>query len=756
MYLVFDSETETNIFHGRKASPFSPDNWVVMRGWKKQGWSRAQYSYHPTLDRTTYLKIDDDVTMLVGFNIKFDLLHEMAQRSPDVIPFFKRGGTVWDCQYAEYLLMAQQDQAQMTSLDAIVESYGGRKKIDIIKTMWEAGVKTSEIQEQLLLDYLVGTEEEGRNSGDVGNTELIMKAQIKRAHELGMLTAIQDRMDGLVSTTFMEFAGLKVDIAEASRRLGELEAEMQAVVADLSAYLPDDLPEELEWNWGSGTHASCIVYGGTVRYQKKAPYYDESGDVARKKAYEDWPMIDGEPWPPNTLAADLNGREFDKYLSGKKRGEIKTRKVEVLGEVKTRYTDFFYEFPRITEPRPEWKLAQTDGRGNPLWSTAKDQIAELSLRNIPFLKSMASKGRLDKEIGTYYLKTDKSGKVKGLLTAVQISDHVVHHNLNHSLTVTTRLSSSNPSLQHVPKAGVSQVKRMFVSRFKNGLMGEIDYSQLEVVVQGMLSGDPALMKDLRDKIDFHCKRVSAKHGITYEEAVDWCKNDQHPDFKAGKAARNAIKQFSFQRAYGAGAAAIAYETDIPIADVEQMIVNEDLMYPGVVKFNSEVEMTVKKSAVPFQAMDADGRWKTYRRGFWQAPTGTMYSWRTYDAPSWLQKRGITDSFMPTEIKNYPVQGTGGEVVQLVLGRLIRLFIDKDFYGQRAFLCNTVHDCVWVDMHPDVVDEVISDMLPIMQSIPELLAERHGMVVDVPFPVEAEVGPNMYDLKHWHPLNVDPS
>lgn len=733
MYLVFDSETETNTFHGRKASPFTEANWVVMRGWKKQGDTRASYTYHPTLDRTSYLKIDDDVTMLAGFNIKFDLLYEMSQNNPDFMPFLKRGGTLWDCQYAEYLLQAQQDEAQMCSLDSIVEGYGGRKKIDIIKTMWEAGIKTSEIQEQLLVDYLIGTEEEGRNSGDVVNTEIIMKAQIRRANELGMLTAIQDRMDGLLATIFMEFAGLKVDIQEASKRLGELEAEMQTVMADLHTYLPDDMPEELEWNWGSGTHASCFIYGGTVKYKKQAPYYDENGQVARKKAYEQV--------------------EIGTFLSGKRKGETKYKKVEVLGEVKTRYTDFYYTFPRITEPRPEWKLDLTDGRGNPLWSTAKDQIAELSLRNIPFLKSLASKGRLDKEIGTYYLKTDKQGKIKGLLTAVQVSDHILHHNLNHSLTVTTRLSSSNPNLQNVPKAGVSQVKKMFVSRFINGLMAEIDYSQLEVVVQGMLSGDPALMQDLIDRIDFHCKRVAKKYDITYEEAVDWCKNEEHPDYKAGKAARNNIKQFSFQRAYGAGAAAIAYETDIPLKDVEEMIVNEDLMYPGVVAFNSEVEKAVKASAVPFQAPADNGAWKTYRRGFWQAPTGTMYSWRTYDAPAWLQKKGITDSFMPTEIKNYPVQGTGGEVVQLVLGRLIRLFIQNDFWSGRAFLCNTVHDCVWVDADKAVMDEVIKAMLPIMTSIPQLLEERHGMVVPVPFPVEAEVGPNMYDLKHWKPQDV---
>ena len=90
--------------------------------------------------------------------------------------------------------------------------------------------------------------------------------------------------------------------------------------------------------------------------------------------------------------------------------------------------------------------------------------------------------------------------------------------LNHTSTVTTRLSSSNPNLQNLPRKDKSKVKRIFRSRAKGGLMLEADYSQLEVVVQGVLSKDKQLCQDLRDRIDFHCKRVGIKHNVSYEEA----------------------------------------------------------------------------------------------------------------------------------------------------------------------------------------------------------------------------------------------
>lgn len=747
MYKVLDLETETHIFHKRKASPFDERNWVVARGWKNQGDAQCSWTYHPKHDRTTYATIEPDVSMLVGFNLKFDLMWEMSQDNPDLQPFFKRGGRIWDCQYAEYLLMAQQEAAQMASLDSIVEKYGGRKKLDEVKILWDNGVKTSAIQEQLLIDYLVGTEEEGRNSGDIGNTELIFLGQVKKAQEQGQLKMIADRMDGLLATMYMEFAGLKVDIEEARRRLGELHTELANASIELDQYVPKDIPFEFDW---TRQLTSMMIFGGTKKYQERDTYVDpNTGQLARLKAFEMWPMINGEPVPPGD-GSEYGVADFDRYVSGKQKGEIKYRKVEVEGELKTKLQDRFYTFKRITQPEPQWKLDQKDAYGNPLYSVGKDQIEELSLRNIPFLKSLALKQRLDKEIGTYYITTkEKSGEASGMLTCVQVADHILHHKLNHSLTVTTRLSSSDPNLQNLPKAGKSHVKRMFISRFKNGVMVEADYSQLEVVVQGVLSKDQNLCQSLRDRVDFHCKRVAAKHNITYEEALDWCKNENHPDFKAGEAERTNCKVFSFQRAYGAGAPKIAYETGIPLADVEAMIIAEDKLFPGVVKFNSAVEVAVHKSAVPFQKANDAGEWNTYRRGFWYAPTGTIYSFMSRDALDWQRKKGIKDSFMPTELKNYPVQGTGGEFVQGMLGRLWRYLISVDFYDGQALLVNTVHDSVWADCAtPEIADKIARDMIRELSAVPEYYNERYGMDIDVPFPVDIKMGPNMYDMKHW--------
>lgn len=779
MYKVFDLETEVHSSFKRKASPFDARNWIVARGWKNQGDTKCSWEYIPKHDRTTTLVIEPHITMLVGFNIKFDLLWEMAQGNKSLREFYKRGGKVWCCQYAEYLIRAAHPDAHMASLDETAPRYGGTKKIDAVKALWEAGTLTQDIPEDLLIDYLVGTPEEERNGGDIRNTEVTFLGQIKVASEQGQIKMIMDRMDGLLATTEMEFNGLKIDVKEASRRLRVLNEDLAAREEELNGYVPKDCP--FEFNWSSRVHTSCIIFGGTVKYQLQTTYTDpDTGALARKKATEDWPLFNGVAIDPAT-ADDYsiqNDTEQDKFLSGKRKGDYKTKKVDVQGELKVKYQDFLYTLPRITAPSEKWATKNTDGLDAPLYSTGGDIIIELGLRNIPFVKALRKKQKLDKEIGTYYAKQDAKGSWSGMLTCVQTHDHTIHHKLNHSSTVTTRLSSSDPNGQNLPK-GVnehgdkSEVKTMFVSRFTeeyciglgipclydeegnfiDGEMIEADYSQLEVVVQGVLSEDETLCQDLRDKVDFHCKRVSAKFKatrpeMTYALALKWCKDATHPDYTVGKAERTKCKIFSFQRAYGAGAPTIAEETGMSLEETQALMKAEDELYPGVVSFNADVASAISKSAEPFHALGDDGKWKTYRRGYWTAPTGTIYTWRSYDAPEYARKRGQTDTFNPPEMKNYPIQGTGGEMVQTMGGKLWRRFVETDNYGGLALLVNTVHDCNWIDSHRTVRDEVAADTKRIMQGIPEYYNERYGMNITVPFPVEVEFGPNMNNLHHW--------
>lgn len=758
--MILDEETETHKRFKRKANPFLPENYIVARGWKVEGDARCSAEFYECAEGVTPIVIPDDVDVLVAHNAKFELLYELRFSYDQMQAFFKRGGRIWCTQYAEYLLRGQQQKYHMVSLDDIAKDYGGRVKIDGIKELWDAGVQTSEIDRDLLLDYLIGTAEEGRNSGDIGNTELVYLGQIKEAAELGMMQSIKCRMDALCATSDIEFRGLKVSVDRARADLKKRLVEQAEADHELSQYI-SDLPEGLVFNWNSPIHKSALIFGGTIKYQKQTTYLDpETGELARKWGTRpEYVLTDGTT---TTSLLDKEGKceccgkSAVTYLSGKKKGEYKTKQVRYKGELKVKYQDFFHQLAGYTKPEPEWKSALTDGLGGPVYGTGSEVIDRISNRDIPFLKVLGTANRLAKEIGTYYLKTDpKTGEQTGMLTCVQPWDHIIHPKLNHTSTVTTRLSSSDPNLQNLTRADFdaeagkykSEIKAMFVSRFgKDGKMAELDYSQLEVVVQGLLSNDANLIRDLNLKIDFHCKRVALKHSVSYQDAVLLCKDEHGSEYSKWKRERTKCKIFSFQRAYGAGAGLIADETGMTIEEVKALIEVEEKEYPGVVEFNAEVEREVNATAEPFQ--DGERGWRTYRRGTYQAVTGTIYTFRSYDAPDFLRRRGIAESFKPTELKNYPVQGTGGEIVLMVLGQLWRWFVKNDFFGHKAFLVNTVHDCVWADCHIDVLDKVVGGMKRIMEAVPHFLKFFFDIECPVPFPVEAEIGDNMLQMSHW--------
>ena len=110
-----------------------------------------------------------------------------------------------------------------------------------------------------------------------------------------------------------------------------------------------------------------------------------------------------------------------------------------------------------------------------------------------------------------------------------------------------------------------------------------------------LSGDRTYA-DLLAKIDFHCKRVALKTGCTYEEALYRCKDESYEDYKKWKKIRTGCKEFSFQRAYGAGAAAVAASTGMDIDEIKKMIELEEAEYPGITAFNNRVEKEVNATA----------------------------------------------------------------------------------------------------------------------------------------------------------------
>ena len=90
------------------------------------------------------------------------------------------------------------------------------------------------------------------------------------------------------------------------------------------------------------------------------------------------------------------------------------------------------------------------------------------------------------------------------------------------------------------------------------------------------------------------------------------------------------------------------------------------------------------------------------KGYSVTPDGKRYSYRESPSPKYMIERGKPRTgFVPTQIKNYEVQGTGGEVMKAAMWLAIRAFFYYKNFGGQALLVNTVHDAQYVDAHRDV-------------------------------------------------------
>lgn len=773
-YCVFDKETTIGEYMKRKASPFADFNWVVAVGWINRntgGTNGTQHRYYGH-DREAHdgwfadLLLTAAPKFLVGFNIKFDLL--WAIRGERDYAAYQQwvvaGGQIWDTQMAEYLLDGMVQESHMLSLDEVAPRYGGEIKIDEVKAMWAAGVNTPDIPRQLLLDYLNGRGEEDDPAfrpGDIHNTELIFLGQLKAAKARKQLKSIQLNNGALMCTVEMERNGLRVDSEHGREVAKELMASMEELKGKLNTFLPE-LP--FEFKWTSRKQLSAFIFGGLVPFKVREHLQDENGKyLYAQKDVAGYELLSGEyvlHYDPETP------EQYKHYASGKKKGLPKSKNIKVddLEKPKMKWIDYHYKFDGLTTPQAHW-----EGKEKGYYSTSSDVIEELGqTTDIPFLIQYANLAAISKDLGTYYIieefdeETEEVVKAKGMLTLVQ-PDGIVHHNLNMTATVTARFSHSNPNSGNLPRGDdnsakglhTSRVKEMFISRWgEDGNSISSDFTSLEVYCQANLSHDKQLVADLRSGLDMHCARLSTVENKDYKEVLLLCKGNKSAGIDADpvwEVKRTLIKVFSFQRAYGAGAKKIAAYLKVPVEDVEQWIIADDARYPGITRFNEKVATTVLANRV------ATTKWMNHPtqkvqvnlgRSHLQTFDGKRYVFQEQCSPDYLAKKGTLASFSPTEMKNYPVQGLGGEWMKAAMWMALKAFYFYKNFGGKALLVNTVHDALYADAHKDVTRKAGIVIHAAMLAASDYMEYLFETVIDVPVPCETTAGPSMASEKNF--------
>jgi DNA polymerase I-like protein with 3'-5' exonuclease and polymerase domains len=242
--LTIDVETSTH----NKGHVFDPRNFLVSYSLK---WNEEKPVFHYYSDPDFITVLRESIaraTLLVGFNIKFDL-HWIRR----VLGYTPNSAAIFDTSLAEFILTGQ--EAVMASLDKTLASYGLPLKKDKVKEYWELGISTEDIPYEVLEEY---------NNWDVETTYMLYLTQLQilneKQHKLVLLEG-----EDMLTIIEAEANGQKWDREEAAKALATYKAKIYATKKELWEFVPEKARPF--FNWNSGDDLSALLYGATRNYE---------------------------------------------------------------------------------------------------------------------------------------------------------------------------------------------------------------------------------------------------------------------------------------------------------------------------------------------------------------------------------------------------------------------------------------------------------------------------------------------------------
>ena len=242
------------------------------------------------------------------------------------------------------------------------------------------------------------------------------------------------------------------------------------------------------------------------------------------------------------------------------------------------------------------------------------------------------------EICDYILQHRKFSKLKStytdvLPTLISKRDGRIHTTYNQALTVTGRLSSSNPNLQNIPirtEEG-NKIRSAFCAMDKeNSLILSADYSQIELRLLAHVSGDKHLIHAFTSGEDIHTMTASKVFGVGISEVT--------------KEMRRRAKAVNFGIVYGQSKYGLAKNLGITPAEAQEFIDKYFETYPGVKDYmNYEVDFVNKHGYVE-----------------------TIFGRKRYLSSELQSSNFQIREFAQRAAINQPLQGTAADLIKMAM------------------------------------------------------------------------------------------
>ena len=681
--LVIDLEVDLG-GDRKDPSPYNKDNSLVAIGytyrqingepiWNTDGSVKILNVNTSNFTEFNYFKRAlKNASYVVAHNAKFDVawLREIGIEC-DV--------KIIDTMINEYVL--SKGIRNKLSLDALSTKYNVTRKEGMLSDALSKGLNYSDMTSEDQISYL---------SHDViATAEVFQKQEARFKLDLNKsLIPIRDLMCEFCSVlTDIERSGMAIDL----QILQQVDLEYEQEQAQLNSYLNQkvrDLMGDLEVNLSSPEQLSQVIY--SCKLVDKNTWKDEMniGVDARGK-----PLI-----RPN-----IDIKSFRNVLTKCFNRSHKVRAIKCAA------CDGRGEYYKVKKDGSNFKKATKCphclGKG-----IVYENLPERGGLNISPRVSLASAGgfKTDKNTLTTLLnevtdpeakkflesivrlsaiETYRSAFIEGIRKGIK-SDALLHANFNQCITATGRLSSSSPNLQNMPKGRLFPVRKAFVSRFEGGSLVEIDYSQLEFRVAGILAADETVKREVESGFDVHAytAKVLTENGEPTE--------------------RGPAKASTFRPLYGGTQGTPAQRTYFKEFFGK---------YRGIFKWHEQLQNEAIQHKVVTTA------------------TGRQFSFPD------CQRNTSGQATFKTQIVNYPVQSVAtAEIVPL---GVIILFNKLREMNLRSVVINTVHDSVLIDTHPNELETVKLVAPGCLVDAQTEAKKRFGLSDYIPLEVEMSQGKN---------------
>lgn len=330
------------------------------------------------------------------------------------------------------------------------------------------------------------------------------------------------------------------------------------------------------------------------------------------------------------------------------------------------------------------------------YSTAIDVLEELA-ETEPIAEKIIKYRELQKLLSTYINVIPEQAGEDGRLHAKFIQ---------HSAT-TGRFSSEKPNLQNLPiKSELGRnIRACFVAGEGHKLLA-LDYSQIELRVAAILSGDPKLTQIFRDKKDVHSGVASFVFGVPLE--------------KVSREMRRKAKVINFGILYGMGVSALRKNLGGTREEAEKFLDNYFRQFVGIKNYMEEVKVFAGE------------------RGY----TLTLFG-RRRKFPNINSKIPFLRAMAVRTAINAPLQGTAADLIKLAI-RYAEEDLEKENLLSKTHLVLQVHDELVYEVEESTLSKAEEIIRQAMEGV--LIRSFLQYKTDIPLEVHSGSGADLQALK----------